>query len=121
MKITIDDLETFCACPEGKVLFLKTFGKSVEVTYENCLEAVNAGLDVVWCVGRFCGLARRQAFNEDIAAAQNTVYEAEHRVYVNFLDNNTYSLYRKTKDAIYKAYQEAKAKATYKALTGKIP
>lgn len=62
MRITVKQLERLGACDEQVCLFATYFGKSAEVTRENCLAAADMGLSFEWAAQNLLSLDARHLF-----------------------------------------------------------
>ena len=75
MKITTQMLTKRKACAAQVALFKKLFGPEAEVTLDNCLTAVEAGLSIDWAAEKLLSPERLQAYNAATAGPRRA-YDA---------------------------------------------
>ena len=107
MKITLETLKALNACRPQVDLFASLYPDGVEVTEENALAAVKAGLDIDWLAQHLLTGAAREAYGEATAVAWKAYDEA---------CDVARQAYLEASGAAWKAYSEACAVAFVAAL-----
>ena len=101
-RITLAQLEKMDACGPQRTLFRETFGRYAELTEENAIRAVDAGLRISW-------LASEVLTRESYAAYQRVSQTAE--AAYQRVTQTAYAEYERVRQPAYAEYQRVRQPA----------
>jgi hypothetical protein len=102
MKITTQMLTKRNACAAQVALFKKLFGPEAEVTLDNCLTAVEAGLSIDWAAVHLLPPERLQAYRAKTAETWKACQTAK---------DDAWKACQAEKEDVWQAYETATADA----------